>query len=107
MSETDNVIAALRREHDQLAALVSTFTEDDLRRPSGASDWDVSQVLSHLGSGAVINLGTLQSALGEAGRADRAEDHLGPLERHEPAGAGRRVRRRRHRPRRPLRATDR
>ncbi len=67
MSETDNVIAALRREHDQLVALVSTFTEEDLRRPSGASDWDVSQVLSHLGSGAVINLATLQSALGEAG----------------------------------------
>ena len=67
MSETDTVIAALRREHDQLAALVGTFTDDDLRRPSGASDWDVSQVLSHLGSGAVINLGTLQSALGEAG----------------------------------------
>ena len=67
MSETDTVIAALRREHDQLTALVGTFTDDDLRRPSGASDWDVSQVLSHLGSAAVINLGSLQSALGEAG----------------------------------------
>ena len=62
MSETDPVIAALRREHDQLSALVRTFTDDDLRRPSGASDWDVSQVLSHLGSAAVINLGTLQTA---------------------------------------------
>ena len=73
MSETDNVIAALRREHDQLAALVSTFTEDDLRRPSGASDWDVSQVLSHLGSGAVINLGTLaeRARRGGASRPSR------------------------------------
>ena len=67
MSETDTVIAALRREHDQLTALVGTFTEEDLRRPSGASDWDVSQVLSHLGSAAVINLATLQGALKEAG----------------------------------------
>ena len=69
MSETDTVIAALRREHEQLTALVGTFTEDDLRRPSGASDWDVSQVLSHLGSGAVLNLATLQGALKEAGEA--------------------------------------
>jgi len=33
MSETDTVIAALRREHDQLSALVGAFT-DDLRPPS-------------------------------------------------------------------------
>ena len=93
MSETDTVIAALRREHDQLTALVGTFTDDDLRRPSGASDWDVSQVLGHLGSAAVINLGTLRSALGEAG-ANRPEPEgdLGALGRDESAGAGGRVR---------------
>ena len=73
MSETDTVIAALRREHDQLTALVGTFTDDDLRRPSGASDWDVSQVLSHLGSAAMINLGSLQSALAEAGEPTEPE----------------------------------
>lgn len=72
MSETDNVISALSREHDQLAALVSTFTGDDLRRPSGASDWDVSQVLSHLGSGAVINLGTPAERNRRGGATDRS-----------------------------------
>ena len=77
MSETDTVIAALRREHDQLTALVGTFTDDDLRRPSGASDWDVSQVLSHLGSAAVINLGTSAERARRGRRADRAEAHLG------------------------------
>lgn len=67
MSEADDVIAALRTEHDTLAGLVAELSDDDLVRPSGASEWDVSQVLSHLGSGAVINLGTLQETLGEGG----------------------------------------
>ena len=44
-----------------------------LRPPSGASDWDVSQVLGHLGSAAVINLGTLQSALAEAAEQTEPE----------------------------------
>lgn len=65
MSETDGVITALRTEHDIVTAVVAGLSDDDLVRPSGASEWDVSQVLSHLGSGAVINLGTLQGALGE------------------------------------------
>lgn len=59
MSDTDTVIAALRREHDLLSSLVGTFSDQDLRRQSGAGDWDASQVLGHLGSAAVINLGTL------------------------------------------------
>ena len=87
MSETDTVIAALRREHEQLTALVGTFTDDDLRRPSGASDWDVSQVLSHLGSGAVINLAHPAGRARRGGGADRADGHLGSLERDEPSGA--------------------
>jgi uncharacterized protein (TIGR03083 family) len=87
MSETDTVIAALRREHDQLTTLVGTFTEEDLRRPSGAGDWDVSQVLSHLGSAAVINLGTLRGALEEAAEPPEPTviwarwDAMGPRER--------------------------
>ena len=39
---------------DSLAALVSTLGDDDLARPSGATDWDIAQVLSHIGSGAEI-----------------------------------------------------
>ena len=60
----DETIKALRSGHDALAALVRDFTSDDLARPSGASEWDISQVLSHLGSGAEINLSVLNGALG-------------------------------------------
>lgn len=89
MTDTDTVIAALGREHDLLASLVGTLTAEDLRRPSGAGDWNVSQVLGHLGSAAVINLGTLLGALGEAGEPTEAEvvwarwDAMSPDERAE------------------------
>lgn len=63
MSSADTVIAALRTGHDELAGLVSGFGDDDLARPSGAADWDLSQVLSHLGSGAEIARAALQAAL--------------------------------------------
>jgi uncharacterized protein (TIGR03083 family) len=59
----DETIKALRSGHDNLATLVRDFTADDLARPSGASTWDVSQVLSHLGSGAEISLAALDGAL--------------------------------------------
>jgi uncharacterized protein (TIGR03083 family) len=58
-------IDALRREYDDLAALVSSFGPDQLARPSGASEWSVADALSHLGSGSEINLATLLTALGE------------------------------------------
>jgi uncharacterized protein (TIGR03083 family) len=63
----DETIKALRSGHDDLAALVRDFTADDLARPSGASKWDVSQVLSHLGSGAEISLASLEGALDGTG----------------------------------------
>jgi uncharacterized protein (TIGR03083 family) len=62
-SSADRVIAVLRTGHDDLAAQVARFTAVDLARPSGASEWDVSQVLSHLGSGAEINLATLEAGI--------------------------------------------
>jgi uncharacterized protein (TIGR03083 family) len=62
-SSADRVIAALRSGHDDLAAKVARFTADDLAHSSGASEWDVSQVLSHLGSGAEIGLATLEAAI--------------------------------------------
>jgi uncharacterized protein (TIGR03083 family) len=58
----DQTIAALRSGHDELTALVRGLSPDDLVRPSGASEWQVSQVLSHLGSGAEIGLATLTAA---------------------------------------------
>jgi uncharacterized protein (TIGR03083 family) len=63
----DETIKALRSGYDDLATRVRAFTADDLARPSGASEWDVSQVLSHLGSGAEINLAALNGALDGTG----------------------------------------
>jgi uncharacterized protein (TIGR03083 family) len=63
MSSADAVIAALRTGHDSLVDRVSTFSDDDLARPSGSAEWDVSQVLSHLGSGAEITQAILHAAL--------------------------------------------
>ncbi|MFD0592596.1 maleylpyruvate isomerase N-terminal domain-containing protein [Catellatospora coxensis] len=62
-SSADAVIAALRSGHDTLAAHVRDLPAADLTGPSGASEWDVSQVLSHLGSGAEIHLATVEAAL--------------------------------------------
>ncbi|MEV6367965.1 maleylpyruvate isomerase family mycothiol-dependent enzyme [Micromonospora musae] len=61
-SIADQTISALRGGHDALVAFVGKLGQEDLVRPSGASDWQVSQVLSHLGSGAEINLAALSAA---------------------------------------------
>jgi uncharacterized protein (TIGR03083 family) len=63
MGNADAVVAALRSGHDSLTELVTGLSDDDLAKPTGASEWDVSQVLSHLGSGAEINQATVQAAL--------------------------------------------
>ncbi|TDW24461.1 maleylpyruvate isomerase family mycothiol-dependent enzyme [Kribbella kalugense] len=61
----DRVIAALRANHDTLAALVPTLTEEQLNSRSGAEEWTVAQVLSHLGSGAEISRKPIATAAGE------------------------------------------
>lgn len=58
----DQIIAALRSGHDELATAVRALGPQDLVRPSAASEWQVSQVLSHLGSGAEIFLAALTAA---------------------------------------------
>jgi uncharacterized protein (TIGR03083 family) len=63
MSNADAIIAALRSGHDSLAGFVSGYSDEQLAGSSGADEWDVSQVLSHLGSGAEISQATLQAAL--------------------------------------------
>jgi uncharacterized protein (TIGR03083 family) len=63
MSSADPVIAALISGNDELAGLVSGFSDDDLAHSSGAGEWDISQVLSHLGSGAEIGRAGLKAAL--------------------------------------------
>ena len=66
-SLADQVIAALRSGHDDLAAYAAALTEDQLTAPSGASEWTVSQVLSHLGSGAEIHQAAVERARARAG----------------------------------------
>jgi uncharacterized protein (TIGR03083 family) len=60
----DQSIAALRARHAELEAVISTLTPQELAGPSGASEWSVAQVLSHLGSSAEIMLSTISPAAG-------------------------------------------
>ncbi|WP_432824955.1 maleylpyruvate isomerase N-terminal domain-containing protein [Dactylosporangium sp. CA-092794] len=62
-TRADLAISALRKGHDDLSTLVAGLTEAQLTGPSAASEWDVSQVVSHLGSGAEINLEAVQASL--------------------------------------------
>jgi len=61
-SAADTAIQSLRAVHDELAARVRGYAEADLGRPSGAAEWTVAQVLSHIGSGAEIALAGLEAA---------------------------------------------
>ena len=61
----DATISALRSTHDDLVAVVRGLTDEQLLDPSGASEWPVAHVLSHLGSGAEIGLASLRAAAGE------------------------------------------
>jgi uncharacterized protein (TIGR03083 family) len=60
----DQTIAELRATHDRLAALVAGLSADQLTGPSGAEDWRLADVLSHLGSGAEIGRDSLLGATG-------------------------------------------
>ena len=72
MTLADRTIAALRAQHDHLAGVVPQLSPAQLAGPSGAADWTVAQVLSHLGSGAEIALATHRAAL--AGTAPGGQD---------------------------------
>lgn len=60
----DRALAALRTEHETLAAL-QPLSEPQLTSPSGASEWTVAAALSHLGSGAEIGRRSIAQAAGE------------------------------------------
>src|SRR5450755_3266858 len=62
MSETVRAIAALHAGADQLDPLVRELTPEQLVGESGAADWNISQVLGHLGCGADIWLASLAAA---------------------------------------------
>jgi uncharacterized protein (TIGR03083 family) len=74
-SLADRTIAALRATHDDLAEVAAKLTDDQLTSRSGASEWTVAQVLSHLGSGGEISLATLQAALTDAPRPGQDFNH--------------------------------
>jgi uncharacterized protein (TIGR03083 family) len=63
MSAADQVIAALHSGADELVPVVQGLTPEQLTGPSAASEWTVAQVISHLGSGAVITQAGLEAAL--------------------------------------------
>jgi uncharacterized protein (TIGR03083 family) len=66
----DQSIAELRANHDRLAAFVADLTEVQLKAQSGAADWTVADVLSHLGSGAEIQHHVISRAVtGDTGDA--------------------------------------
>jgi uncharacterized protein (TIGR03083 family) len=72
MSDADAWIAAHRATHDDIAKVATDLDDDGRARSSGSREWDVAQVLGHLGSQAEISLGSLTAALagGEAPGAD-------------------------------------
>ncbi|MEV6346534.1 maleylpyruvate isomerase family mycothiol-dependent enzyme [Actinoplanes sp. NPDC051851] len=65
-SLASRTVAALRSEHDSLAALVPALSAEQLTGTSAASAWTVADVLSHLGSGAEITLAGFRAATGES-----------------------------------------
>ena len=62
-----DAVAALRRTRDELQAFVQNLSSEELGRPSGASEWTVAQVLSHLGSAAEIGHHTLTTGKADLG----------------------------------------
>jgi uncharacterized protein (TIGR03083 family) len=82
-------IRALRISHDALLEQVLSLTPTQLEKGSYCRDWDVAQVLSHLGSGAEIGLLGLERTLVNGTLLDREDfaviwerwDNLGPLDK--------------------------
>ena len=79
MTETPSSLAAasiaeLRAIHDRLAGAVAGLPADRLTAPSGAAEWTVADVLSHLGSGAEISRYPVLAAAGAPEEAPANQD---------------------------------
>jgi uncharacterized protein (TIGR03083 family) len=83
--EVKDAVAALRRTHDELGAFVENLSSEDLGRPSGASEWTVAQVLSHLGSAAEIGHHTLTTGKADLGAAPAVWDRWNAMSPREQA----------------------
>lgn len=64
-------IQALRTSHDALVGMVLGLTPEQLEQGSYCSQWNVAQVLSHIGSGAEIGLLGLEQILVDGPPLDR------------------------------------
>jgi uncharacterized protein (TIGR03083 family) len=62
-NEPQPQLHALRSSADRLRAIVTPLSDDQLDTPAYPTDWTVADVLSHLGSGAVIQHRRLDDAL--------------------------------------------
>src|SRR4051794_15212012 len=77
MTSPDPSIATFRASHDRLRSLVEPLSVEELEGPSFCDDWSIAQVLSHLGSQAVI-LGSFLDA-GLEGRPEPSNDSFPPI----------------------------
>lgn len=66
VDRTKSAIEALVSSHEHLSDLVRSLGPEQISGPSYCSEWNVAQVLSHLGSGAEISLLMLNAALSGA-----------------------------------------
>jgi uncharacterized protein (TIGR03083 family) len=66
----DDTLRALRSSVGRLHELVHGLDDDQLNRPSYASEWSIADTLSHLGSGAVIMRNRLAQVLSDAAADD-------------------------------------
>jgi uncharacterized protein (TIGR03083 family) len=71
-ASAQHAIKVLRDTHDRLFTFVASLEPDDLRRQSYCDDWNVAQVLSHIGSASEIGRASLLSALGGGEPFDQA-----------------------------------
>jgi uncharacterized protein (TIGR03083 family) len=62
----DNPLPALAASVARLRALVAPYDDDGLESSSYDSEWSIADVLSHLGSGAVLMAGRLEAAMAGA-----------------------------------------
>jgi uncharacterized protein (TIGR03083 family) len=73
LTDVKDVVDELRIEHDLLVSRISGMGTTELERSSYAKEWSIAQVLSHLGSGAEINLSNLRAALNQGNRIPKEE----------------------------------
>jgi uncharacterized protein (TIGR03083 family) len=66
----DNPLGALRNSVGHLHELCGDLSDDELERQSYDSEWSIAQVLSHLGSGAVILRRRLEDIRGGSATPD-------------------------------------